>query len=64
MNTNFSSYTVADWLKLVANVSAAAGAGYAQGGYVGLAVTSIVALAALLQTPPATVIAPAPVAQK
>ena len=51
---NFNNYGVGDWLKLVANVTAAAAAGFAQGGYVGAIVTAIVAVGALLQAKPGT----------
>lgn len=52
---NIKHYGVGDWLKLVANATGGAAVGYSQGGYIGAFVTALVAVAALLQAPPAKV---------
>ena len=49
---NFKEFSVGDWLKLVANTTGAGAAGYAAGGYAGLAVGMITAIATILQSPP------------
>jgi hypothetical protein len=50
---NIKNYGVGDWLKLIANAAGGAAVGFSQGGYVGAVVTALVAVASLLQTPPA-----------
>lgn len=55
---NLKNFTVADWLKLVAVVSSAGAAGFATGGYVGLAVNLVGALGTLLASPPGKISIP------
>ena len=55
---NFKEFSVGDWLKLVANTAGAGAAGYAAGGYAGLMVGVITAVATILQTPPGKISAP------
>lgn len=58
IKVNFKDFSVGDWLKLVANVSTAGAAGYAAGGYAGLAVGIITSVATILQAPPGKISVP------
>ena len=53
MGFNFKGYNLVDYVKILANVLTAFGAGYAQGGYVGGAVAIAAVLVGLYQSPPA-----------
>lgn len=49
---NVKEFTVADWLKIVSAVSAAAAVGYATGGPLAAALNAVGALGTLLVAPP------------
>ena len=49
---SFKNYGVQDWLKIIANISASAGAGYAAVGWIGLGVAIAANLGALIQSKP------------
>lgn len=55
---DYKNFTVGDWLKLVANVAGAGAAGFSTGGYAGLAVGVITAVAMVLQSPPGKISVP------